>query len=89
MSLILHFDINGTITNYDSTEIGTDIEMSNLILAKNTFGTIVDDQWVMNEHPFNYQQGSISYCQYLRKHYYANYKKKHINLHKQENLASC
>jgi len=64
--LILHFDINGTITAFDSTEPGTDLQNSNMVLAKSVYGTINDDEWIMNDNYKNLTAGSVSYYDYLK-----------------------
>lgn len=66
LKLILHFDINGTITNYDSTENPNHQQMVNMILSKNSFGKILNDQWILNEHPLIEDAESITYYDYLK-----------------------
>ena len=39
--LILHFDINGTITAFDSTESFNEIEGTNSYISRSIYGKIV------------------------------------------------
>ena len=36
--LVLHFDINGTITPVDTTEIGTTFSAANMVISKSVYG---------------------------------------------------
>ncbi|CAH6421051.1 Hypothetical protein KVN_LOCUS114 [uncultured virus] len=71
--LILHFDINGTITAIDSTESGTDRENANMTIARSAFGKIIEDKWIINKDYTN-NIDSISYYDYLKKVDKTNYK---------------
>lgn len=63
---ILHFDINGTITNIDSTENANMKELININMSKNLYGKINNDNWQINMDPFNHID-SISYYNFLKK----------------------
>ena len=77
--LILHFDLNGTITNYDSTEDSDISKMANLILAKNAQGKIIDNKWILIDPPFEEKVDSISYYNYLKLVDSATYKAQAFN----------
>ena len=72
--LILHFDINGTITSHDSTEKGSDEQLANMLLSRSTYGKVFKGDWIMNEKNY-FEEGkySVSYYNYL-KHMHSNYK---------------
>lgn len=73
--LILLFDINGTITSFDSTDIkeivdvnGQSIKVTpqdnaNMLIAKSTSGIIVNDQWIKDDHC---GKDSITYYNHVR-----------------------
>lgn len=65
MKLVLHFDINGTIIGFDSTETGTPNQNANLILAKNIYGQVVENKWILNQDIYN-EIDSITYYNYLK-----------------------
>lgn len=65
MALLIHFDINGTITCHDSTEPGTPIQNANLLIAKNIFGSVTDQGWVLNDNYFE-RINAVSYYDYLK-----------------------
>lgn len=65
--LVLHFDINGTIMAFDSTENGTDEENANMIFAKNTYGKVINGQWVSNE-AYDDTNDSVTYYNHLKNH---------------------
>jgi len=69
MKLVLHFDINGTITSVDTTEPGTKEENANMVLSKSYFGKVNEkSEWVLNDpnHYFNSSPGNISYYDFLK-----------------------
>jgi len=63
--LVLHFDINGTITSVDSTELGSDYENANMTLAKSVYGTVTNNSWSLNSD-YRDPTNSISYYDYLK-----------------------
>ncbi len=63
--LILHFDINGTITPVDTTEPGNNIENANMVIAKSVFGKVINNKWILNENYYD-EKESMSYYNYLR-----------------------
>ena len=63
--LILHFDINGTITPVDTTETGNNLENANMVISKSVYGKIVNNKWIINENHYD-EKDSISYYNYLR-----------------------
>lgn len=65
--LILHFDINGTVTICDSTEEIIGKPMYNIVLAKSTYGKLINDIWSLSSTPFTKTHDTITYYQYLRK----------------------
>src|SRR5580704_11421813 len=73
--VVLHFDINGTITAVDSTEVGTDAENTNMTLARSAYGKVVDGKWTINTD-YNEVTDSISYYDYLKSVDKTNYKKR-------------
>lgn len=81
--LILHFDINGTITAVDSTKEGIALDqVYNRIFSKSVYGEIDKDtdEWIINNEnedkdPFTEYPNSISYYDYLRYHKKMDYKK--------------
>lgn len=68
MKLVLHFDINGTITAVDTTEPGTKEENANMVLSKSYFGKVDKTDWVINDpdHYFDSSPGNISYYDFLK-----------------------
>lgn len=63
--LILYFDINGTITIYDSLELSENTRQhANLVLSKSTFGQVINGTWSINEN-----QSTISYYNYLKSYH--------------------
>ena len=72
--LVLHFDINGTITPVDTTEPGTKPENANMVIAKSVYGTVINNRWVINEDIYN-DTNSITYYDYLKRVSKDNYKK--------------
>jgi len=67
--LILHFDINGTITTVDSTDDHLDTSSRvNVIISKSVFGKVNEvGEWVMNDDPFLIGDGDTSYYNHLKK----------------------
>lgn len=65
--LVLHFDINGTITPVDTTEPGNKEENSNMVVAKSFYGKVIDGEWVLNDSSnyFNIEN-AITYYDYLK-----------------------
>lgn len=72
--LILHFDINGTITPVDTTELGNNLENANMVISKSVYGKIINNKWIINKNHYN-ENDSISYYNYLRLND-GNYKQK-------------
>lgn len=72
--LVLHFDINGTITPYDTTDTGTPEENANMIISKNIYGTMCNDEWKINDDIYD-ETNSVSYYNYLRHAFPTSYKK--------------
>jgi len=68
--LVLHFDINGTITAVDSTEIGNDYENANMTIARSVLGKVMSGRWVHTG-----VADTISYYDYLKEIGENNYKK--------------
>ncbi|QKF93688.1 hypothetical protein QKU48_gp0230 [Fadolivirus algeromassiliense] len=65
--LVLHFDINGTITPVDTTEPGSNEENANMVIAKSYYGKIKNNQWVLNnENDYFNAHESITYYDYLK-----------------------
>lgn len=66
-NLVLHFDINGTITPVDTVEPGTNEQNSNMVIAKSFYGKKMNDQWILND-PENYfnESESMTYYDYLK-----------------------
>lgn len=52
--LVLHFDINGTITAIDTTEPGTKEECANMVIAKSVYGKIQDNKWILDKTGISY-----------------------------------
>ncbi len=73
--LILDFDINGTITDHDSTETGTPGQLSNMALSRHTYGMVVNNKWILNEDLCG-SANSITYYNYVKLNYPNNYKEK-------------
>ena len=68
-SLILHFDINGTITAVDTTEPGSVEENANMVLSKSYYGKINEiGEWILNNESNYFQSDppNISYYDYLK-----------------------
>ena len=74
MTLVLHFDINGTITPVDTVEPGSKIENANMVISKSVFGTIIDNKWVLNTNIYD-EIDSITYYDHLKQINKNNYKK--------------
>ncbi len=70
--LVLHFDVNSTITAVDSTEEGTDEQNANMLLAKSCFGkvSLYDHNWTLNPCKEQWFKSSsyvdITYYDYLK-----------------------
>lgn len=79
MNLVLHFDINGTITPVDTTEPGNKEENANMVISKSVYGTVKEGKWTLNNSENNSDKNknceNISYYDYL-KTIDKNYKKK-------------
>lgn len=73
--LVLHFDINGTITVVDSTEDCKPTENINMTLARNVYGKVIDEDWILNEN-HNDKLNSITYYDYLKTNGDRSYKLK-------------
>lgn len=65
MQHILHFDINGTITAFDSTDNFNKIQETSSQLSKSFYGKIYNGSWIMNNNCFD-TIDSITYYQYLK-----------------------
>lgn len=63
--LVLHFDINGTITPVDTTEPGSKVENANMVIAKSVFGQVINNVWVLNDDPTD-ETNSLTYYDYLK-----------------------
>jgi hypothetical protein len=65
--LVLHFDINGTITPVDTTEPGNKVENSNMVISKSVYGKFLDGKWTLNVPEQLYDTtNSITYYDYLK-----------------------
>lgn len=74
--LVLHFDINGTITPVDTTEPGNKVENANMVISKSVYGKEVNSKWTLNEQDNLYNElDSLSYYDYLKSIGEKNYKK--------------
>lgn len=73
--LVLHFDINGTITPVDTTEPGNNIENANMVIAKSVFGKVINDKWILNEDLYD-ETNSMTYYDYLKSIDMQHYKKR-------------
>ncbi len=75
--LVLHFDVNSTITAVDSTEPGNNVQNANMLLSKSYYGKVIDGEWVLNDPTdwFTDSIGNISYYDYLKSQY-DDYKKR-------------
>ncbi len=77
--LVLHFDINGTITAVDTTEPCTVVENANMVLAKSVFGRTIDGvgvaSWQLNDNIYD-ATNSLTYYDYLKAIDKENYKKR-------------
>lgn len=63
--LVLHFDINGTITGVDSTDKGDPVANANVIISKVMRGTVKDKKWTYNPYSV-FGDDNISYWNYLK-----------------------
>ena len=72
--LVLHFDINGTITPVDTVEPGTKIENSNMVISKSVYGKVINNKWVLNDNLYD-DINSITYYDHLRQLDKKTYKK--------------
>ncbi len=82
--VVIHFDINGTITAVDTTEPGNAEQNANMIVARSTMGS--DDGkgcWVIDEN------ATQSYYDWLKKTYPTEYKSKSFLFTAQENPGEC
>lgn len=80
-SLILHFDINDTITIYDSSEPGDMISNLNLRIARSFYGFVDEyNHWIFGTNPKEkekeQEQEQVSYYTYLKHNYKKDYKKR-------------
>jgi len=73
--LVLHFDINGTITAVDTTEPGSAIENANMVISKSVFGKAPAGMWQLNQDMHD-EQDSVSYYDYLKSQGVADYKRR-------------
>ena len=64
--LVLHFDINGTITLFDSDEPGNKLENVNMVIARSAYGKVLNGKWIPNKN-WRDEKDSISYYKYLKK----------------------
>ncbi len=65
MKRILHFDINNTVTNIDSTDTRTLRKLANQTISRNVYGKVDAKIWKVNKNQFD-ETNSISYYQYLK-----------------------
>ena len=65
LPLVLHFDINGTITPVDTTEPGTKEQNANMVIAKSVYGKVNNEVWTLNDDPYE-ETDSITYYDYLK-----------------------
>lgn len=66
---LFHFDINGTITSLDTTETSKGDDYINLLMTKNMYGRVENDQWIINDDPYDINstdKSSIKYRDYLQ-----------------------
>jgi hypothetical protein len=61
---VFHFDINGTVTHVDSTEEAEGDDYINLTMAKSIYGKVIDNQWKINDDPYD-MIDSMKYRDYL------------------------
>ena len=76
LRLVLHFDINGTITPVDTTEPGSKEQNANMVIAKSVYGKVLNNNihnWVLNDDPYD-ETGSLTYYDYLKSIDMSNYK---------------
>lgn len=76
MRSVFHFDINGTITAVDTTEIGTPIQNANMVISKSVYGTVTGDTWALNDDCFEEGEGRISFYDHLKSVDMKNYKRR-------------
>ena len=62
--LVLHFDINDTITAFDKTDDLSPEIKCNIIIARSVFGHMVDNCWIMSTDP--YDESGITYYDYIK-----------------------
>lgn len=74
--LIIHWDINGTITAVDTTERGSPIENANMVISKSVFGKVVDSEWQLNDPDIHDATESQTYYDYLKSIDPVHYKKR-------------
>jgi len=72
--LILHFDINGTLTAIDNTDQITKNHNINMLVSKSIFGDVLENEWIPSVYPFD-EEKYISYYDYLKKKHPKMYKK--------------
>jgi hypothetical protein len=66
-TLVLHFDVNGTTFRKDATDgHDADAAADNEIMAKLTYGTVVDGDWVINTDPMRRRDSGVSYYEWAR-----------------------
>ena len=63
--LVLHFDINDTITAFDKTDEISHKEKCNIIVARSVYGKVIDDEWVMNDDIYD-EHESITFYDYIK-----------------------
>lgn len=63
--IVLHFDINGTICFFDSTDPFDSIQLTNSYISRSVYGKIIDGKWIMNEC-YHDNKDSITYYKYLK-----------------------
>ena len=70
--LVLHFDINDTITAFDKTDEISLEHKCNIIVSRSVYGKVVDDMWIININPYD-ETSSITFYDYAKEKY-PNYK---------------
>lgn len=71
--LVFHFDINGTITLFDSEESDSEVDNTNMVISKSAYGKVINDQWIINKN-WRDSTNSISYYKHLKSNHTSDYK---------------
>ena len=73
--LVLHFDINDTITAFDKTDEISHEHKCNIIIARSVYGKVINNEWIMNCSPndIEHEVGDITFYDYAKEKY-KNYK---------------